>query len=137
RAILALQERFAYFFLAASGSAIAFAIVRTEGLPVASWMIPIGVAVLCWGLSFWQGCELLRSKTSTLLRNWKSLEIRNGGEPITTTNPELAAPARERLASDAAQDKKKTRSSGRAQYVLFLLGAASYLAGHILRLLKF
>jgi len=131
RSILAWQERFAYFFLAASGSAITFALVRTEGQPPSPWMIPVGLAVICWGASFWLGCEHILSKSKALLRNWKALSIEEGSEPITKAHPELVQPALDRFAADAKRDDERTRATGRSQYLLFLLGAIFYLVGHV------
>jgi len=134
RTILATQERFAYFFLAASGSAIGLAIAQTRDGPLACWMLPMGVAVLCWGVSFYLGCEHLLFKARILIANWRTLDIEQGTHPITASNPELAQPALERLRKNAESDNAMSRRYGRGQYVLFLLGAVSYLLGHVQRL---
>jgi hypothetical protein len=131
RTILAGQERFAYFFLAASGSAIAFAFIRTDGHSPACWMLPIAVAVLCWGLSFYRGCEHLLFQRKVLLANWKTLNIQGGMEPLTSGDPTLAASALERLRENADKDNRESRAYGRQQYVLFLLGALFYGLGHV------
>jgi hypothetical protein len=131
RTILAGQERFAYFFLTASGSAIALAFLKTEGQVPACWMIPIGLAVLCWGISFYRGCEHVLHQRKVLLANWKTLDITSGTEPTTRANPEMAQPAVERLRDRAMQDNDASRRYGRQQYVLFLLGAVFYALAHV------
>ena len=102
--ILATQERFAYFFLAASGSAIAFALVRTEDQPPARWMLPVGVALVCWGVSFTSvSGRAPPVQGEVLLGNWKSLDVQQGTERITASNPSLVEPALERLRTKAEE----------------------------------
>ncbi len=59
RTITAAQERFTYFFLAASVSAGVFAVIRTDRHAPAAWMLPIGLSLACWGTCFYLGCEHL------------------------------------------------------------------------------
>lgn len=134
RTVLARQERFAFFFLAASGSAIGLALAKTDQGPPAVWMMPVGLAVVCWGVSFYLGCEHLLHQVRVVLANFRTLDIEQGTEPITASNPELAQPALERLRANADRDNVTSRRFGRGQFVAFLLGAVFYVLGHVQRI---
>lgn len=137
RAINAAQERFNYFFLAASGSAIVFALGRTEGQVVACWMLPVVIAIVLWGVSFFLGSEHLLFKSKIMLINLRSLEIEKGANPTVATNSELKGPALRKLREEADKENAKSRRYGRAQYLTFLAGAVFYLLGHIQRFCQF
>ena len=45
------QDKYTYFLLAVTASAVAFSVQKTSGL-VLSWsLLPLGIAVLTWGTS--------------------------------------------------------------------------------------
>ena len=49
------QDKYSYFLLAVTASAVAFAVQKTDGLGITYSLIPLGAAVLLWGLSFYFG----------------------------------------------------------------------------------
>src|SRR6266545_1700325 len=73
--VLALQERFSYFVLAASGSAAVFAVVKTGDEPRGCWILPAMVAVLTWGVSFFLSAWHLQLKVMVLLGDRKAFQI--------------------------------------------------------------
>ncbi len=50
------QDKYTYFLLAAAAAAIGLALNRTHGNAFALTMIPLGLAVTSWGVSFYFGC---------------------------------------------------------------------------------
>jgi hypothetical protein len=48
-------EKYIYFLLAAAGAAIAFAATQTQSATLTWIKLPLGLAVLCWGMSFSAG----------------------------------------------------------------------------------
>lgn len=52
RAHRTAQDKYTYFILAAAGAAIAFALNQTHDATLSWFKLPLGAAVLCWGLSF-------------------------------------------------------------------------------------
>jgi len=62
------QERLAYFLLAAAGAAVAFATQKTEGQMLSWWLVPLGLAVLCWAASFYFGCRAVAWSHTTMRR---------------------------------------------------------------------
>jgi hypothetical protein len=132
--ILALQERFSYFFLAASGSAIVFTITRTEGQRPACWMLPALAAVLTWGASFFLSACHLQIKVQAILGDWKSIHVRLGRDAHTRDNPTLKESVLQKLDRDKRVRDKRSALFGRWAFYLFLIGGAFYLVAHIQRL---
>lgn len=134
RAAQASQERYAYFFLAAAGSAIGFAVVRTEDTAAHGWMVPVGVAVALWGASFYSGCQHLLYRGSNLRANVALLEIRQGRDPEVGTDPRMIEAAASGVMEAVDKNAKNQHAYGRGQYYLFLAGAGCYLLGHVWRI---
>lgn len=131
RHVRAAQERFTYFFLTAAGSAVVFAILRTELSPFSWSLWPLLLALLLWGLSFLFGSKYLLSKISTLINNLILLQVAAGTDPLVGTDP-----IRQKFASDALQKEIEENIGrgarfGKWQYRLFLLGALFYLIWHV------
>lgn len=87
KAVSASQERFAFFILAASGSAIAFALIRTERGPIALWMCPVALAIVLWGISFWSGANHILTRHEIFFMNLQLLKVEEGSDPVTGTDP--------------------------------------------------
>jgi hypothetical protein len=51
------KDKYTYFLLAASASAIAFSISQTREDALAWSQLPLAIAVLCWAFSFYFGCR--------------------------------------------------------------------------------
>ena len=132
--VLSAQERFNYFFLTLNGSAITFALVRTESQHPAIWMIPVAVAIACWGAGFYFGCEHLLLKIKIILGNLQYLTIKGGAKSNPAAKFETAETAMQQLRANAESDNERSRSYGRRQYGLFLIGAVFYIVAHVQRL---
>lgn len=66
RALREAQNNYTYFLLAASAAAISLALTQTQGAIIRLAHIPLGLAVLSWGLSFFCGCRNLSYVGSTV-----------------------------------------------------------------------
>ena len=60
------QEKYTYFLLTAAGSAIVFTIQKTDGRCFEWALIPLGIAILAWGFSFFFGCRHVTKKMDSL-----------------------------------------------------------------------
>jgi hypothetical protein len=136
KTVSASQERFAFFILAASASAIAFALVRTEGQAMACWMAPVGVAIALWGLSFWAGAEHVLARHEIFFLNLQLLKVEEGTDPVASRDQTKQKIIAEFITEEANRRNKAARMLGRAQYLLFLGGAVAYVCGHIMRLIS-
>jgi hypothetical protein len=125
------QDKYTYFLLAVTGAAVALALRETENARLALSQIPLGGAVLCWGLSFFFGCRHLTWLASTLHTNFVLLKVQDGQHEMTGTNPERMEIAIEE--SRKAIEKQSARSSRYAnlQFKLLIMGALLYIGWHV------
>ena len=72
------QEKYTYFLLAVTASAIAFAVQKTSGLKLTWSMVPLGLAVVLWGLSFYFGCKNLLWVQTAIYANYSLLQLQKG-----------------------------------------------------------
>lgn len=82
------QERFVYYVIALSVTAIGFSIYTTTGQPLKWSQIPLGLSVVAWGLSIYCGLTFLRYAISTLFSNNTYLNIKKGQEAWVGTDQE-------------------------------------------------
>lgn len=54
------QEKYTYYVIALCVAAIGFSVHKTIGLPLKWIQIPLGVAVLFWGISIYCGLNFIR-----------------------------------------------------------------------------
>jgi len=127
----AAQEKYVYFLLAAVGAAIALALSQTQGATLALSQIPLGLAVLLWGLSFVAGCRHLSYVESTLYANGSLLKVQAGEDPRTGDHPQLIAAASEGIREAIEGNSTKAQFYGRHQFTLFVLGAVCYIGWHV------
>ena len=55
-------DKYVYFLLAAAGAAIGFAIQKVDNRLFSYSLIPLGLSVLCWVISFYSGCNCIKNK---------------------------------------------------------------------------
>ena len=129
-----MQDRYVYFLLAAAGAAVGFAVTQTTTAVITSSKAPLALAVLCWGLSFFFGCESLKFASSVVFKNATLLEIRAGEHPLAGTNLQFIEFAASEMRKYADVDGSKGGRRVRWQFRLFVAGAAFYIAWHVLEM---
>ena len=83
------QDKYAYFMLAASASAVAYALNRAQDRSLSTILIPWGLALFLWCLSFFFGCLHLTYVSSAIYANVELIKSSNRGSPrsrYTSTN---------------------------------------------------
>lgn len=75
------QEKYVYYILALTVSAIGFAIYKTSGLPLKFSQIPLGLSVLSWGISIFCGLRFIEYLISSLYANNAYFDILAGRHP--------------------------------------------------------
>jgi hypothetical protein len=128
------QDKYIYFILAAAASAVAFALVRTQDLPLSFRLVPWGLALFLWGLSFFCGCQHLRYVSSTLFSNAELLRIQRGQHPQVGAHPEMIAAASEGIKSAMEYNSERANILAKRQFYLFIAGALAYVAWHVLQM---
>lgn len=128
------QDKYIYFILAAAASAVAFALARTQDLPLSYQLLPWGLALFLWGLSFFCGCQHLRYVSSTLFANAELLRIQRGQSPQVGAQPEMILAAAEDIKSAMEYNSGRANFLGKSQFYLFIAGALAYIAWHVLQM---
>ena len=125
------QEKYVYFLLAAVGAAIALSVNQTQREPLEWSQVPLGVAVLLWGLSFYSGCRHLAYVQSTLFANAAMLNVESGRHPEVGNHPQLIAAASEGIRVAMETNSNRAKRFANWQFRLLILGAISYLGWHV------
>jgi hypothetical protein len=134
RAHTAAQDKYTYFLLAAAGAAIAFAVQKTEGLPLSWWLLPVAGATLAWAASFYCGCQNLSWVGSALSANFALLQLRSGTHPKQPPHPQIVEAAAKGTLSAIESNTQKARLYGVWQFRLVVLGAVLFIAWRILEM---
>ncbi len=128
------QNRYTYFLLAVSASAIALSLNNTEGSSLSYYQIPLGLAVLSWEISFFFGCRQLSYISSTLFANMTLLRVQRGEHKDVGTNIEMIRAATEGIREGLKINSDRASFFARYQFRLLVLGAIFYLTWHIIEM---
>jgi hypothetical protein len=82
------QQKYVYYLIALSVTAIGFSIVSTSGKPLRLSQIPVGLAVLSWGLSVYCGLTFVKYTISNLYSNSAYFDVLLGKHPLTGAHPD-------------------------------------------------
>jgi hypothetical protein len=125
RAILAHEERFAYFHLAGAGACIGYSLARLDTLPSASWAWFAVGGIILWGLSFFIGSQYLLHRR-TLLNAHLDREYEKAED-----RPDLQTMGK--LRRNILRERDITTWLAGAQFWLFYVGALAYIVGQAWR----
>jgi hypothetical protein len=128
------EDRYTYFLLAAAAAGIGLAVQRTTGAVLAWSMLPIGLAVACWGLSFYCGCVHLQYVSSTLFANMALLQAEDGTLRDIPRHPDAFGAAAAGIRSAIESNSEKMSRWARAQFRLLILGAVLFVTWHVIEL---
>lgn len=128
------QDKYAYFILAAAGAAIGFAITRTGEMPLAWSQVPLALAIVAWGLSFFFGCRYIAYVQSTLYANSELLRVREGRHPLAGINPQAIAAASAGITSAMESNNNRASFFADLQFNLLIGGGVLYVAWHVLEM---
>jgi len=70
--------KYTYFLMAVAASAVAFAIQKTNGLPLAWSHAPLGLSVIAFGVSFWCGAKTQMWVMAATRANYDMLQLERG-----------------------------------------------------------
>lgn len=133
-ALRVAQEKYTYFMLAISASAIAFSVQKTE-LSIFDWsLFPVGVAVILWGASFYCGCRCLIWISATLGANYSLLQLSNRTHSM---QPPEGEPLEAAYQGSERAMRQNSQQAGRYsiwQFRLIIAGAVAFLIWHVLEI---
>ena len=129
------QDKYTYFLLAVTASAVAFSVQKTSGL-VLSWsLLPLGIAVLTWGTSFYFGCKNLTWVQTSIYANYSLLQLQKGVHPGQPDHPQVLEAAINGVSSALERNIKAAQFYMIWQFRLLILGAIFFLSWHIVEMI--
>jgi hypothetical protein len=128
------HDKYTYFLLAVTASAVAFAVQKTTGIKITWSLIPIGIAVIFWGCSFYFGCRNLQWVQVTILANYSLLQLQKGVYSNQPDHPILLEVAKEGVRSAINQNAEGAQFCAIWQFRLLIAGAVFFLLWHILEM---
>lgn len=136
KAHLGGREKYTYFLLAAAGTAIGFAVQKVDGLALSWWLIPVGIATLCWGGSFCCGCWNVHWVHASLTANFALLQLRQGSHPEQPQGEAFYQAAVK--GTKTALNANATKAQGYAawQFRLLIAGAVFFIAWRIAEMVR-
>ena len=128
------QDKYTYFLLAVTASAIAFAVQKTDTSIITSSLIPIGIAVLSWCGSFYCGCKNLVWVQTTVMANYNLMQLNKGTHPDQPDSPAYLQAAKEGVRSALETNVNQAQNYAISQYRLLITGAVFFLIWHIVEM---
>ena len=124
------KEKYTYFLLAASVSAIAFAVSQTKTLGLAWSQIPLAVAVLLGALSFFFGCKSAQYHQDLEQDSAWVIESNNGFKNMPETKEKVI----ELLSSSYGKNLDRVSRFKALQFYSLVAGGTSFLLWHIVEM---
>lgn len=125
------QEKYVYYVIALCVASIGFSIYVTIGQPLKLSQIPLGIAILGWGLSIYCGLRFLSYVISTLFSNHAYFEIIKGRYPGVDTDPEKIKASASGVKTAIDNNTMVAEKLAFWQERLFYLGAVSFIIWHV------
>jgi hypothetical protein len=122
------QERNTYFLLAASASAIGFAITQVKTEPLTLTHIPLGIAIFLWAASFYCGQQFVQWSISAVGKEADYLS-----KDFFPERPDEIK--KTVLHKTINLHASKMNFYGKLQLSCLLLGAVSYITFHVLKMI--
>jgi len=124
------RDKHTYFLLAASASAIAFAITQTKTFGVSWSQIPLAIAVILWGLSFYYGCKCARY---TQVQHQESAYLQET-EGAMNNMPETKEQIMEMISDSYRKNMSLSEVSDKLQFYCLISGGVSFLVWHVIEM---
>ncbi len=130
------QNKYTYFLLAGAASGIAFAITKTEGQLLSWWLLPAGLSVLCWAVSFYAGCRAVQWTQACVGANYSLLSLQAGVHPNQTLHPQAVAAAVRGVEKALDGNAKKVELWARVQFRCLVGGGVLFVAWRVAELIR-
>lgn len=124
------RDKYAYFLLAAAGSALAFAVQKTDGLMLRWNMIALAGAAISWIASFYFGCQRLSASHESLGANYRYLRM---AEEVASEHKFI--PAYDEVQAEIMKElmghANRSATYSRRQFQLLVTGVVFFLIWHV------
>ena len=131
RSLSQLQEKFVFYIIALNVAAIGFAVYLTLDKPLVLTQIPLGIAVVSWGLSIWFGTSYLKKLIESKSINFEMLKL-EGNRTLINQN-DYAAKSNDLMEEDQ-QIHIKIIQYLKYHEIFFYAGIICFLAWHFLQM---
>ncbi len=128
------ENKYTYFLLAVTASAVAFAVQKTDGLTITCSLTPLGAAVLLWGVSFYFGIKNLIWVQTSIYANYNLLQLQKGVHPEQPDHPQILEAAIKGVRSAFESNVGKAQFYGVWQFRLLIAGGILFIIWHILEM---
>jgi hypothetical protein len=128
------QDKYIYFILAAAASAIAYALNRAQDRLLTPILIPWGIALAFWGLSFYFGCRHQNKIGTIMFQNIEGLKIEAGRNPEIGNHPTAIAVAVAEFVKITASESVKAHLLSRLQFWFFVAGVIAYIVWQLIEM---
>ena len=125
------QDKYVYFLLAVAASAIAFSVQITKDSTFEYSLIPLGIAVMFWGTSFFCGCRNIQYVNNIIYSNAEFLKIKSGIHPEVGPNPGYISAASQGIMEAIKSNQDSASSFGKWQFRFIVLGGLSFVCWHL------
>ncbi|MDR6967443.1 hypothetical protein J2X31_001454 [Flavobacterium arsenatis] len=128
------QEKYVYYLIALSVSAIGFSIHKTENHSLAYSQIPLALAVMCWSVSIICGLKFLKYVISNLYANNDYYEITKGRHPSIGNDQDLIKRGIESFHEAMKVNSKAMKRYFKFNQYLFYFGIILFIVWHIIEM---
>lgn len=129
-----MRQKYIYFILTATGACIGFAVTQSRDIYFALTVIPLGLALVAWALSFFCGCRSLYWKPAALMQNIETIKIQAGVSEFAGSHLEQQRIAYGVFLKGYENAIRKFSTYMRLQFALFIAGSALFLLWHVLEM---
>lgn len=128
------QEKYEYFFMVIAGAAMAFAVKQTSN-DVLNWAkIPLGIATLLWGWSFFSGYKRRSYTLSIIYSNVELLQIISGNHKDVGNHPQRIEAASLGISNAINSNSKISELWAKSQMYSFFSGMVMFVIWHIIEM---
>ncbi|NVO08486.1 MAG: hypothetical protein HXX16_00860 [Bacteroidales bacterium] len=120
-----IGTQFDQFIIAVNGALIAYAFKQVENKELTLDLIPLGLAIICWGLGFYYGVTSIRRIISTRI-----IEIFKDTSSITRQNPEYAEITKRKVNEVVSE----ANSYNKRMFKLLYLGGCLFILWQIIEM---
>jgi len=126
------HDKYDYWLLAVAASAIALAVHDTENATLQWSQMPLGCAVILWGISFFFGCRKQIGTQLALGAHDTKLQIQSGIFPATSTDANNIRFGVQTVTTWLNENEDRLRRAKRAQFGTLIAGCICFLGWHVL-----
>ncbi|MFY7964940.1 MAG: hypothetical protein ACOVO1_08590 [Chitinophagaceae bacterium] len=128
------QEKFIYYLIALCVASIAFAVHQTNNKQLAFTQIPLGVAVICWGISIYSGFKFIAKTLDLLYINNDYFNLLQGKNDIAGRELWKIEVGKEAFESIMNMKSKRASKFSKLQINSFYFGSLAFIVWHIIEM---